>query len=48
MLYTNKHRDMVENSAMGFLDDIYDRMRKEGYPQELQNAIISQIKSLLN
>ena len=47
MLYTNRQRDIVEDSAMGFLDDIYDKMRKEGYPQEMQNAIISNIKSLL-
>ena len=47
-MYTMTQREIAEHSAMGFLDDIYDTMRKEGYPQELQNAIISNIKSLLN
>ena len=41
-------RDYAIQSAQGFIDDIYDRMRKEGYPEAMQRAIISQIKSLLN
>ena len=40
-------RDYAIHSAQGFIDDIYDRMRKEGYPEAMQTAIISQIKLLL-
>ena len=34
-------REIAEHSALGFLDDIYDRMRKEGYPQELKEELLS-------
>lgn len=44
----NNEREMVQQSAEGFLDDIFDRMRKEGYSELQQTAILSQIKSILN
>ena len=44
----NNKREMVKQSAEGFLDDIFDRMRKEGYTELQQTAILSQIKSILN
>lgn len=44
----NDQREMVQQSAEGFLDDIFDRMRKEGYSELQQTAILSQIKSILN
>ena len=40
-------RDYAIHSAEGFIDDIYDQMRKQGYPEAMQRAIISQIKKLL-
>ena len=41
-------RDYAKESAQGFIDNIYDQMRKEGYPEAMQRAIMSQIKSQLN
>ena len=40
-------RDYAIQSAHGFIDDIYDQMRKQGYPEAMQTAIITQIKNLL-
>jgi len=34
-------------NANAFVDNIYDEMRKNGYPEDLQIAVISQIKVLL-
>ena len=34
-------------NANAFVDNIYDEMRKVGYPEDLQIAVISQIKVLL-
>ena len=38
-------RDYAKQSAIGFIDDIYDQMRKEGYPEALQTEIMKQIKN---
>ena len=43
-----KDREIIKQSAEGFLDDIFDQMRKEGYSELQQTAILSQIKSILN
>ena len=40
-------RDYAKQSAIGFIDDIYDAMRKEGYPEAMQTAIMNQIKSMI-
>lgn len=40
-------REIAIRSASGFIDDIYDQMRKQGYPETLQTAIINQIKNQL-
>tara|TARA_R100001440_G_scaffold75029_1_gene101265 strand:+ start:363 stop:497 length:135 start_codon:yes stop_codon:yes gene_type:complete len=40
-------RELIKLSAEGFIDDIYDQMRKENYPEDFQIAVISQIKNLI-
>lgn len=40
-------RELVKLSAQGFIDDIYDQMRKENYPNDIQIAILNQIKNIL-
>ena len=40
-------REIIKLSAQGFIDEIYDRMRKQGYPNDMQIAIINQIKNIL-
>ena len=40
-------REIIKLSAQGFIDDIFDQMRKENYPDDIQIAIINQIKNLL-
>lgn len=46
--YELNEREIIQQSAEGFLDDIFDRMRKEGYTELQQTAILSQIKSILD
>ena len=40
-------REIIKLSAQGFIDEIYDQMRKQGYPDDMQIAIINQIKNIL-
>jgi|TARA_B100000085_G_scaffold229965_1_gene216299 hypothetical protein len=40
-------RELIKLWAQGFVDDIYDDMRKQGYPDDMQIAIINQIKNLI-
>ena len=40
-------REIIKQSAQGFIDEIYDQMRKQGYPDDMQIAIINQIKNIL-
>ena len=40
-------RELVKLSAQGFIDNIYDQMRKENYPEDFQIAVINQIKNIL-
>lgn len=40
-------RELIKLSAEGFIDDIYDQMRKQGYPDDMQIAILNQIKNIL-
>ena len=40
-------REIIKQSAQGFIDDIYDQMRKQRYPDDMQIAIINQIKNIL-
>ena len=40
-------RTIAQYNAQSYLDDIYDTMRKDGLPEDLQIAIISQLKQLL-
>ena len=40
-------RELIKLSAQGFIDDIYDQMRKEGYPDDMKIAILNQIKNIL-
>jgi hypothetical protein len=42
-----KKRELIKLSAQGFIDNIYDEMRKQGYPADVQIAILSQIKNIL-
>ena len=37
-------KELIKISAMGFIDEIYDQMRKQGYPDDMQMAILNQIK----
>jgi len=41
-------REIIQQSAEGYLLDICDQMRKEGYTDLQQTAILSQIKSILD
>lgn len=40
-------REIIQLSAQGFIDNIYDQMRKQGYPDHMQIAILNQIKNIL-
>ena len=40
-------RTIAQYNAQSYLDDIYDKMRQDELPEDLQIAIISQLKSLL-
>ena len=40
-------RELVKLSAQAFIDNIYDQMRKENYPEDFQIAVINQIKNIL-
>ena len=40
-------REIIKLSAQGFIDEIYDQMREQGYPDDMQIAILSQIKNIL-
>ena len=39
--------ELVKLSAQRFIDNIYDQMRKENYPEDFQIAVINQIKNIL-
>ena len=40
-------RGIIKRSAQGFIDDILNEMRKQGYPNDIQIAILNQIKNIL-
>ena len=40
-------REIIKLSAQGFIDNIYDEMRKQGYPDDMQIAILNHIKNIL-
>lgn len=48
-LTTNKmnKRELIKLSAEGFVDDIYDQMRKEDYSEDYQIEVISEIQKIL-
>ena len=48
-LTTNKmnKRELIKLSAEGFLDDIYDQIRKEDYSEDYQIEVISEIQKIL-
>lgn len=48
-LTTNKmnKRELIKLSAEGFVDDIYDQIRKEDYSEDYQIEVISEIQKIL-
>ena len=48
-LTTNKmnKRELIKLSAQGFIDDIYDQIRKEDYSEDYQIEVISEIQKIL-
>ena len=40
-------RELIKLSAEGFVDDIYDQMRKEDYSEDYQIEVISEIQKIL-
>ena len=48
-LTTNKmnKRELIKLSAEGFVDDIYDQMRKRDYSEDYQIEVISEIQKIL-
>ena len=48
-LTTNKmnKRELIKLSAEGFVDDIYDQIRKEDYSEDYEIEVISEIQKIL-
>ena len=40
-------RELIKLSAEGYVDDIYDQIRKEDYSEDYQIEVISEIQKIL-